>query len=152
MLSKKLINKNFQILAKSSYEFIYEQNKNYIKREKETNLFDAFAFKMMYTQKNSGQVFVTNKLNKFKNTSIERSCYVDRTKLIDENLLLSYYSFLDNKINDLFYKNKHTTYQVCASDGMKANAYSSTKNQSFKPTKKTRHIYIFEYWIFQCFT
>ena len=136
MLSKKLINKNFQILSKCSYEFINSQNKLYIKRERETNLVDAFAFKMMYTQKETGQVLVTNKLNKFKNTSIERSCYVDRIKLIDEHLLTSYYSFLDNKINELFYKTNNTSYQICAVDGTKTNAYSSTKNQSFKSTKK----------------
>ena len=66
MLSKKLINKNFQILAKCSHEFIHEQNKIYIKRERDTNLFDSFAFKMYYTQKEMTQSLVTNKLNKFK--------------------------------------------------------------------------------------
>jgi hypothetical protein len=115
------------ILSECSYEFINNQNKLYIKRERETILFDALAFKMMYTQKETGQDLVTNKLNKFKNASIERSWYVDRTKLIDEQLLTSYYSFLDNKINELFYKTNNTSYQVWAVDGTKANAYSSAE-------------------------
>ena len=51
MLSRKLINKNFQILAKSSYDFIETQNKKYIKRKRETDLHDAIAFKLHYTQK-----------------------------------------------------------------------------------------------------
>ena len=136
MLSKKLINKNFQILAKCSHEFISEQNKIYIKRERDTNLFDAFAFKMYYTQKEITQSLVTNKLNKFKKTSIERSCYVDRSKLIDDKLLISYYSFMDEKINSLFYKNKDIPYQICAVDGTKTNAYSSAHNHTFKSTKR----------------
>lgn len=136
MLSKKLINKNFQILAKCSHEFISEQNKIYIKRERDTNLFDAFAFKMYYTQKEITQSLVTNKLNKFKKTSIERSCYVDRSKLIDDKLLISYYSFMDKKINGLFYKNKDIPYQICAVDGTKTNAYSSSHNHTFKSTKR----------------
>lgn len=136
MLSRKSINKNFQILAKSSYDFISEQNKIYVKRDKGTNLFDAFAFKMHYTQKEMTQISVTNKINKFKKTSIDRSCYVDRTKIIDEKLLTSYYSFMDNKINELFYKNKNILYQICAVDGTKTNAYASTHNQKFKPTKR----------------
>ena len=135
MLSHKLINKNFQILAKSSYKFIEEQNKKYIKRKKETDLFDAFAFKIQYTKKEMSQSKITNKINDFKKTTTKRSCFVDRMKLIDENLLFSYYDHLDKDINSLFYNNKNITYQICAVDGTKANAYATTINQSFKTTK-----------------
>ena len=136
MLSKKLINKNFQILAKSSHDFIDDKGTEYIKRSKSTNLHDAFAFKMFYTKKEMTQLMVTNELNKFKNTLTKRSCYVDRASLIDEPLLISYYSFINNKIDELFYDKKHIQYQICAIDGTKCNAYTSTQNQTFKPTKR----------------
>ena len=134
MLSRKLINKNFQILAKSSYDFIETQNKKYIKRKRETDLHDAIAFKLHYTQKNITQLMITDKINDFHKSSTERSCYVDRSKLIDEKLIFDYYEHLDNKINELFYK-KSNSYQIIAVDGIKGNAYASTKNQSFKTTK-----------------
>ena len=134
MLTQKLINKNLQLLAKSSYDFIETQNKKYIKRKKETDLHDGIAFKLQYTRKNITQLMVTNKINDFNKSSIERSCFVDRSKLIDEALIFSYYEHINNDIDKLFYKNK-SAYQVCAVDGMKGNAYITTKNQSFKPTK-----------------
>ena len=47
---------------------------------------------------------ITDKINDFNKSSTERSCYVDRSKLIDEKLIFDYYEHLDNKINELFYK------------------------------------------------
>lgn len=131
MLSNKLINKNFQLLSLRSKKFLEEKNKLLIKRNKETNIFDGFIFKLLYSQKYVGHLDITKIINEFKNKSINRTSYSQRAKIITEEFLCEYFSFLNIELNNLFYNNKQNNILVpcIASDGVKSIAYYSTKNK-----------------------
>ena len=136
MFSNKLINKNFMLLSKKSKLFLEEKNKILVKRNKETNIFDGFIFKLLYSQKRVGQIDVVKEINDFKHKFTDRSCYLDRTKLITEDFLCDYFKFLDEGINNIFYKDQRlntTILPVVSCDGSKSIAYYSSKN---KPSKK----------------
>ena len=136
MLSNKLINRNFRILSEKSKCFLEEKNKILVKRKKETDIFDGLLFKLLYSQKRVTQDDVMKEINEFKNKFIDRTSYLDRSKLISEDFLCDYFKFLDKEINDIFFKERcNNTYilPVISADGTKSIAYHSSKN---KPSKK----------------
>ena len=61
----------------------------------------------MYSQKYVGHLDVTKEINDFKNKFTDRTCYSERSKLISEDFLNDYFLFLDNEINNLFFKNRN---------------------------------------------
>ena len=135
-LSKKLINSRLQILSNKMNEFVKSESNKYVSRNKKTTLADALAFKMLYSQKHMTQDDVTNKINKFINSFIQRSCYAERSKLIDDAFLFSYLEKMNDEIDSLFPERRNETVcSICAVDGSKARAYSSAQNQSFKTNK-----------------
>ena len=135
MFSNKFINKNFRLLSEKSRKFLEEKNKILIKRNKETNIFDGFLFKLLYSQKYVGHLDVTKEINEFKNKFTDRTCYAERAKLITDDFLCDYFKFLDDEINNLFYCNKNnpTVIPFISTDGTKSIAYYSSKN---KPQSK----------------
>ena len=74
---------------------------------------------------------VTKEINDFKNKFTDRTCYSERSKLISEDFFNDYFLFLDNGINNLFFKNKNNSLIIpCISlDGTKSIAYYSSKNK-----------------------
>lgn len=139
MFSNKFINKNFRLLSEKSKKFLEEKNKILVKRKKETDIFDGFLFKLLYSQKYVGHLDVTKEINDFKNKFTDRTCYSERSKLISEDFLNDYFLFLDNEINNLFFKNRNDSLIIpCIStDGTKSIAYYSSKNKP--PNKKNKN-------------
>lgn len=137
MLSKKNICLNFKKLSMYSNNFLNDNNNKYIKRNKKTNLVDGFIFKLLYTQKNHTQDNVTDKINKFKNTFIDRTCFRERSNLIDETLLSSYYNHINTHINNLFYKDREIKIEtiIIALDGSKGAGYASVDDKPIKNNK-----------------
>ena len=62
MLSNKFINKNFRLLSEKSKNFLEEKNKILVKRNRETNIFDGFLFKLLYSQKYVGHLDITKEI------------------------------------------------------------------------------------------
>ena len=120
-------------LAALSYEYINSQAANIILRQSKTTIHDAVAYKLLYTQKDKTQLDVITELNNFNDKDITRVAYTDRSKLIDNSFLLSYYHFLEDNINILFPST--TTVPIIAVDGTYGAAYATTKNQELNLTK-----------------
>ena len=141
MLSKKQINKKFTELSNFSKNFLKMKNKILIKRKRETDIFDGFLFKFLYSQKTKTHDDITKQLNSFKKKNIHRSSYEERLKLIDDKFLLEYYKYLNDKIDELFYKDTNTCFiPIIAYDGSKGTAYATTKNTPIKKNKKNSTI------------
>ena len=134
MLSKKQINKNFQILSNFSKKFLENKNKELIKRKKETDIFDGFLFKLLCSQKYKTHDDVTIQLNKYKNKTTRRSSYEERMKLIDDKFLLEYYKYINIKIDELFYNDRNIM-PIIAYDGSKGTGYASINNSPIKNNK-----------------
>ena len=137
MLSKKIINKKFQMLSNFSKKFLEKKNKELVKRKKETDIFDGFLFKLLCSQKYKTHDDATKQLNEYKNKTTHRSSYEDRMKLIDDNFLLEYYEYINVKIDELFYNNKCncSNMPIIAYDGSKGTGYASIKDSPIKNNK-----------------
>jgi DDE family transposase len=110
-------------------------NRNNLKiRSKKTNLFDACAFRLLYTKGTGKWTHENSKsaINDFRGQKIYMRSYARR----EENLDVTYFKELVEKLVDYRYKNITDEELIVAVDGMKfhgllsLSAYGHTENQS----------------------
>ena len=128
ILMNKLIELNQKINEK-----LTKLNEDNIKRKRKTDIFDAVAFKLLYTKKNSSQPIVTAKLNNHTGRSIARSSYADR----ESSLGIKFYEDLYESISSYISRNCHSRAkkQIIAVDGTHTNVNMSMATEEFKPDK-----------------
>lgn len=133
-------------LSSEIHKFISDNNYVFNKRNKKTNIFDGFLYKLLYSRKNSGQDKATAKLNSlnfrfFKKEHASRQAFKAR----DNNLTITFYENMFNCINNFIEKNmpskaKHGSKEVYAVDGVKNNIRKCLSEDGFVTNKNNESI------------
>lgn len=142
-LNKHQFINNLQKIAEKSNQYLISNQKEIISREKKTNIFDAFSFKIQYGKQNQSQSETTDELNKFKNLSIknfiDRTSYADRSNQLTLTFIKKYYDNLCSNIKELFYidtkLNNNNSIETIAIDGSKGNMSKNLEKVGVKLNK-----------------
>lgn len=96
-------------------------NDKWVMRKKKTNIFDAVAFRLLYTQKNKSQNIVTSTLNDFLNTKISRYSFSDRDEQITIKVYEEIYKIISKNTDKCTSKNSIYTRDIVSVDGTHSN-------------------------------
>jgi hypothetical protein len=96
-----IVHKNIERLSSLIRNILNNKNNTYVKRKKKTNIFDAFAFRIINVLNNESEQSTVSYINSFKNTNITKKAYVDRDNQID-------LEFYENIIRELSFNTKDT--------------------------------------------
>lgn len=122
---------NIQKMFKDTKKYLESENKNCIKRNKKTSIFDAVAYRFLYTEKSKSQNVVTATINNFLKRKANRSSYVDRDKQVGISIYENIYKIISDSINKATIKNKYTK-QIISVDGTHTNMNKLLSKCGFK--------------------
>jgi hypothetical protein len=138
-ISNNKFNYKLLELSKNINNYLYKINDQYTQRNKKTNIIDGLLFNLLYSQKNTTQESITNKINVFKNNKITRRTYTDRMNKLDDKFYNNFITYLDKNINNLFY-NKNNNYQIITVDCSSTLLNKKLSNYDFKLNKNKESI------------
>lgn len=114
-------------------EFIDNYNNSPVVREKQTNIFDAITFRLLYTEKGTTQEKVASVLNTFKDeiNRIHRTSFSRRESSVDKE----FYAELLNKLVEIEERVFGSKTKVIAVDGTHSHFPSKLTEQGYKQNK-----------------
>lgn len=119
--------------------FIGNESKNYIKRNRKTDLHDIFLYKLLSNHPNKNTTTATNLINEFRKEHITRQAYCKRSNNIDisfyDKLLKEVNNYINNNFNNKNHTNNIINHQIYAVDGTSNNLLANLKGANFKNNK-----------------